>query len=106
MLFFLRFIPLFLIQIQINATPTQRHIEQRSIENIIASTEPGFDKKLPLLLDIASHETEDSFFAYHGMSQKTRLFQDILNAVFEEILNIPIPKDFYFLRIPGDISWN
>ncbi len=57
------------------------------------------------VLKIAESEDDDTFFAYHGMSQNYRLYQDIVQAVFEEVLEIPLPRDFYFLRIPGEEIW-
>ena len=103
------------IQINIEATPTQRHLELHSLEeitetlNLMINEEilnPMIIDKIPHFLEIASHEDEDTFFGYHGMSQNGRLFQDILNIVFEAVLHINIPKDFYFLRIPGESTWN
>ncbi len=47
-------------------------------------------------------ETDSGFFGYHGCTQRYRIFQDILRAVFEETMDYEIPTDFHFLRIPGD----
>ncbi|MBA3602590.1 MAG: hypothetical protein H0W50_02895 [Parachlamydiaceae bacterium] len=47
-------------------------------------------------------ETNSGFFGYHGCTQRYRIFQDILRAVFEETMDFEIPADFQFLRIPGD----
>lgn len=65
---------------------------------------PGkqFDKQLPLINKMIAKEKESGFFGYHGCSQRYRIFQDILRAVFEEALGYELPNDFQFLRIPGD----
>jgi hypothetical protein len=98
---------------QIHAGPTQRHLNEHPLEEIIETIAPEYEVDQSQLIDlantvlkIAENETEETFFGYHGMSQNTRLFQDILNAVFEEVLQVTIPKDFYFLRIPGEAAWN
>lgn len=101
-----KLILLCLLPLCIYAGPTQRHLEFRTLDEISKNIEPAVSEKIPLFLEISSHETEDTFFGYHGMSQNNRLFQDILNVVFEDVLHIPIPKDFYFLRIPGESTWN
>src|ERR1700722_16852907 len=102
------FLFLYVVQAALFAGPTQRHLALHSIEEIIEELDFDEDlvKKIPLFLEIANHETEDTFFGYHGMSQNNRLFQDILNSLFEEVLNIPIPKNFYFMRIPEESAWN
>lgn len=86
--------------------PTQRHLLFNPIENIIATLDPGCEKKIEYLLDISKKETKETFFGYHGMTQNNRLFQDILHSVFEEVLHINLPKNFYFLRISGEDRWN
>ena len=96
------------------ATPTQRYLEMYPLDEIVdmvAEDLVGDDairlgEKIPSLMEIASYETEDTFFGYHGTTQKVRLFQDILRVVFEEALHIPIPENFYFLRIPGQTQFN
>jgi hypothetical protein len=100
------FLFIVLIQFASDAGPTQRYLEEHSLEEITQTFSPKLQKKVPLLLEIAEHETEDTFFGYHGMSQNNRLFQDILHVVFEEVLQISIPENFYFLRIPGEAQWN
>jgi hypothetical protein len=60
------------------------------------------DHYTPLLLAIVDHEELPGFFGYHGCSQQYRIYQDILKAVFEELVQTPLPDDFQFMRIPGD----
>lgn len=55
---------------------------------------------LPFFNTIVANENRNGFFGYHGHSQQFRVFQDILKAVFEEVLHYDIPNDFQFLRIP------
>jgi len=95
-----------LIQLCLYAGPTQRHLESNPIEHIIETLEPGCEKKIETLLQISQKETDDTFFGYHGMTQKNRLFQDVLRAVFEEVFQITLPENYYFLRIPGEQKWN
>ncbi len=109
------FVLCFCISLSLNATPTQRYLEINPLdeildmlaEDLIGDEISLLGEKLPSLLEIASFETEDTFFGYHGTTQKVRLFQDILRAVFEEALDISLPENFYFLRIPGQehLSW-
>lgn len=95
-----------LVQLSLSATPTERHLEDHPIEEIINVIGPELTEKVPFLIDISKKEYDDVFFGYHGMSQDSRLFQDILKVLFEEVLNIQLPHNFYFLRIPGSTSWN
>ncbi|MBA3238666.1 MAG: hypothetical protein H0T62_10025 [Parachlamydiaceae bacterium] len=97
---------LLLLPFTIYAGPSERHLQLRPLSEIFQDLEPEIQEKIPLLMEIAGQENEDTFFAYHGMSQNNRIFQDILHAVFEEVLNIPLPKDFYFLRVPNENKWN
>lgn len=54
---------------------------------------------------IIPHE-ELGFFGYHSSTQGFRIYQDIIRMVLEEICEIPIKKNFHFLRIPGTPSLN
>lgn len=87
------------------ATPTERHLDRHPLEKIVASMNQKYHPHIPLLLEIASYETEETFFGYHATTDKTRIYQDILRAVFEEILHVDLPENFYFLRIPGEPMW-
>lgn len=93
-------------------TPTTQFLKLRPLDEmklfLIENAEesvPEFVKKLPFFLNIANQETKETF-GYHGMSQKYRLFQDVLNIVFDIYLGMPLPDDFYLLRIPGEKLWN
>lgn len=88
----------------LQATPTSRHVEKYAINGLLSSKKVGNDTAVHLrtFLKIAERETKDTFFAYHGMTQQNRIFQDILHAVFEEVLKIPLSKNFYFIRFPSE----
>lgn len=55
----------------------------------------------PLIEEIAATE-EWGHVGYHGSCQEYRIYQDVIRFLVEEILEIPLRKDFHFLRIPGD----
>lgn len=96
-----------LVHFTLISGPTERHLEVNPIENIVQNLNFRVPKKkLNHLLEISQKETEETFFGYHGMTQNNRLFQDLLRAVFEEILLIELPENFYFMRIPGDPQWD
>jgi len=90
----------------LDATPTGRYLEAHPIEKIIEDGKTGkkVEKFREELLQIASHETDETFFAYHGMTQQNRIFQDILHVIFETTLEIPLPKNFYFIRLPSETT--
>ena len=48
---------------------------------------------------------DEQLVGYHGASQGVRLFQDILHLLFEELLEISLPENFYLFRAPGE-SYN
>jgi hypothetical protein len=50
---------------------------------------------------VICHE-ERGIFGYHGAKQQFRIFQDIIKMIFLEVLELEIPRDFHFLRIPLD----
>jgi hypothetical protein len=60
---------------------------------------------IPFFDTIASNENW-GHIGYHGATQDYRIYQDIIRLTVEEILGIPIRKDFQFLRIPGDSDLN
>ncbi|MFI5344125.1 MAG: hypothetical protein ACHQUC_07890 [Chlamydiales bacterium] len=92
----------------IQNTPTARHLKMHPVETIIGGCDfvQDLSERFPLLLEIAGHETKNAFFGYHGMTQRSRLFQDILRVVFETVLEIPLPKNFYFFRIPSNKAFH
>jgi hypothetical protein len=86
---------------------TDLYLKEHSLDQIKATVcSYEFDKQYPIMKKIIAREKEKGFFGYHGCSQRYRVFQDILRAVFEESLGYAIPNDFQFLRIPGDEMFN
>jgi hypothetical protein len=87
--------------------PTEQLIKRESwnrIERKLLDMKTG-RQNFPLFNSIAAEE-DWGHIGYHGASQSYRIFQDILKIVVEEILEIPIRDDFYFLRVPGDDDLN
>lgn len=84
-------------------TITERYLEKYPIEKMVenCSDRERFLSHLPLLREILKNETSTTF-GYHGASRDVRIFQDAVRVIFEEILEIEIPENFHFLRIPGD----
>lgn len=90
-------------------TMTARQLMRISLDQIVGAYCYGRDselqkrveKHLPFVMEIAAAETQQTF-GYHGASQEVRIFQDALKVIYEEMLGITLPDDFYFLRIPGD----
>lgn len=99
------------------STPSENYLQQHSITEIKSFfSDPAklnefnqkvhFEENLPFFLSIMEQENEGRFIGYHASSMQFRIFQDILRATFEEVLQIEIPKDFYFFRVPGDPSFD
>lgn len=91
-------------------TPTERFLSTYDSVEILAELNELYDHKVtdsfPFLSQVVSNEQEQIFFGYHASSHDFRLFQDILRALFEEVLDLPIPEDFQFMRIPGIPLYN
>jgi hypothetical protein len=93
-------------------TPTEKYLEAHPLGEIHSYLQNEseehrlhFEQQLPLFWEIAAKE-KTGFFGYHGCSQQYRLFQDVLKSVFLEIFQVEVPKDFQFLRIPGDPAFD
>lgn len=84
-------------------TPTERFLQTHPFDRIqeVMQDEDNFDRNVNLFFKIIENEKAPGFLGYHGSSQKFRIYQDILRAVFEEILKLPLPQDFHFFRLPG-----
>lgn len=52
------------------------------------------------VFDKAIAEEKIGFLGYHGSNIDFLIYQDIIRAVVEEILDIPIRKDFHFISTP------
>jgi hypothetical protein len=88
------------------ASPSQRFIDAHSIQHINAALNQYRMnyKDLALFKTIIANEGE-GFLGYQAGSSTVRLFQDMLHTIVKEILQIPIPDDFVFLRVPGDATF-
>ncbi len=92
-------------------TPTQRYLCHHPLDEIINHREmenkrEEFAATLPFFDRIIHNEINRHFFGYHSSNQNYRIFQDILRAVFEEVLKYEIPEHFHFLRIPGQSAFD
>lgn len=85
------------------SAPTLKFLENRR-EDYLKDVFEENERLIPLkgLLDEAISCEQLGFFGYHGCCSDFRIFQDLIRIGIEEILEIPIKKDFHFLRIPGD----
>ncbi len=83
-------------------TPTSRFLQHTDLVQITQALDQKELASVSLLLEAATKESDKGFFGYHGSTQNYRIFQDVIRAVLEEKLGYAFPKDFYFLRIPGD----
>src|SRR5437016_10856130 len=84
------------------SSPTARYLQSHSkyeIDNLLRRYR-ATDANLDMLERMIGNETS-GFFGYHGGCSDYRIFQDVIKIGIEEILNIPIRKNFYFLRVPG-----
>lgn len=89
-------------------TPTERFLHTHSFDTIqeMMKDEDNFERNVNLFFKIIENEKAPGLLGYHGSSQKFRIYQDILRAVFEEILKISLPQDFHFFRLPGAPEYN
>lgn len=58
------------------------------------------------LFEEAQSKESLGFFGYHGSCRDFRIFQDLIRIGIEEVLQMPIRKDFHFLRVPGDNAFD
>ncbi|MBA3237867.1 MAG: hypothetical protein H0T62_05890 [Parachlamydiaceae bacterium] len=59
----------------------------------------------PFFRNIIAQEN-DSFIGYHATTIDHLVFQEFIRATLEVRYGWVIPEDFYFLRIPGDPTYN
>lgn len=88
--------------------PSQTLIQREGIDKIKKTliTKQKIPQSLfPLFESIM--KTEDwGHIGYHGANHGFRFYQDVIKITIEEIVKIPVKKDFQFLRIPGDVDLN
>lgn len=107
------------------STPSEWHIQEKGWEALLEDVkndnkyEIGFDCKTevhydegllstiqlhtPLIWEIIEHEKEAGFFGYHAADYSVKIYQEILRAVFADLLKVKVPSDFHFFRIPTDL---
>lgn len=88
--------------------PSQRHLSRHRIDKEIGRYMQKYriSSRHRAVLDLAIKQEKPGFFGYHGAKQDFRIYQDIVRYVFEEVLQIPIRKDFHFMRAPGHPDLN
>jgi hypothetical protein len=87
--------------------PTEQLIKRETwgvIEHNL--TQMSIPKKHFPYFNKISNEENWGHIGYHGANQGFRVYQDIIRLIVEEILSIPIPENYHFLRMPGDPDLN
>lgn len=82
-------------------SPSQKEINSNTIEKIkhnLRGKGVGLDYKE--LFDKAIGEEKTGFTGYHGDTLRFLIYQDIIRVVVEEVLEIPVRKDFHFFSSP------
>jgi hypothetical protein len=93
---------------------TQDHIDQLGLENLQVQFSQSYDQEvfeqfqihLPWFLDIVEKEKEGGVFGYHGTSLEVGIYHEIVKQVIEKTLEVELPSNFYFFRVPGDPLFN
>ncbi len=87
--------------------PTKRFIDAHSLLLINRALQKfgATAKDIDLFKSMTRNETE-KFLGYQAGSSTVRVFQDIIHTIVKEILQIPVPDDFVFLRVPGDETFS
>lgn len=81
--------------------PTKRYLAMVSVDEIkyhLKMKHVGLDYRE--LFEKAIANEQIGFMGYHGDSIDLLIYQDIIRVICEEILGVPIRKDFHFLSIP------
>lgn len=82
-------------------SPSQQHIAEVSLDQIkynLKGKGVGLDHRE--LFDKAIAVEYIGFLGYHGDSLEFLVYQDVIRIIVEEILEIPVRKDFHFLSTP------
>lgn len=77
----------------------QEHVKDR-IEPVLKRY--GMNAADEELFDMLVAGENENFIGYHAGCSDYRIFQDIIRCVVEEKLELFIPEDFHFLRVPCD----
>lgn len=82
-------------------SPSKRHLEKITLDQIkynLRGKGVGLDYRE--LFDKAIAAESIGFMGYHGDSLDFLVYQDIIRIIVEEVLEIPIRKDFHFVSMP------
>ena len=89
------------------ASPTELFVEAHGLDQIKRGLK---NNQVPIsfykLFEKAQSNEVFGFFGYHGSCRDFRIYQDLIRIGIEEVLDLPIRKDFHFLRIPGDMAYD
>ncbi|MCI5051576.1 MAG: hypothetical protein MRY21_00385 [Simkaniaceae bacterium] len=84
-------------------SPTQRFIDAHSISRIMGVLRKFRAREADLeLFDKMIANESEGFLGYQAGSSTVAMLQDMIKIFVRDILNIEVPDDFVFLRIPGD----
>ncbi|KAF3361778.1 hypothetical protein PHSC3_001668 [Chlamydiales bacterium STE3] len=81
--------------------PSKQHINEVTLDKIkydLRGKGVGLDYRE--LFDKAIAEENIGFMGYHGDSLEFLVYQDVIRIIVEEILEIPVKKDFHFVSTP------
>jgi hypothetical protein len=82
-------------------SPTKRYVTEVTLDQIKYDLKgKGVGLEYRELYDKAIAEETMGFMGYHGDSLDFLVYQDIIRIVIEEIIEIPIRKDFHFVSSP------
>lgn len=82
-------------------SPTKKQVERETLEVIKYNLKAkGGDLTYRELFDKAINEEISGFLGYYGDTLSYLIYQDIIKAVVEEVVDSPLRKDFHFLAPP------
>lgn len=86
-------------------SPTKQHVAEVTLEQIKYDLKgKGVGLEYRELFDKAISEETIGFMGYHGDSLDFLVYQDVIRILIEEVLEIPVRKDFHFISTPFKIN--
>lgn len=86
-------------------SPTKQYLAEVTLDQIKYNLKgKGVGLEYRELFDKAIAEENIGFMGYHGDSLDFLVYQDIIRIFIEEILEIPVRKDFHFVAAPFKIN--